>query len=585
MIRRIYPLTALLVISFFVPELTFSQLPIVTEAETAPPPDGRSKTAQQAPFTPPALRDPDEQWIETTLASMTLEEKVGQMIMPQVSSISGGQSAISSYSVGGFVFLRTDDEDVLSITNALQQSSDVPLLFSIDCEAGTGARVPQAIQFPHAMGLAATGSTEYARMQGIVTARECRVLGVQVAFGPVLDVNTEPSNPIIGIRSLGDDPRHVETMARAFVEGAHSAGLLTTFKHYPAHGGSSEDSHGTLPEIPISCNQLEQVHLRPYETLIGEGLADLVMTAHVWVPCLDPGETAWPATLSSEANTRVLREELGFEGVLITDAFNMSGLQIAVSTREGAAIAVQSGVDVILMPSPISDAHGGIMDAIDDGEITTARIDESVRRILRLKSRVGLPEAAVVPTQYADYTIAHPDHLAASDDVANACVATSFTQPDLFPFANDTRVLCVRLNSSSGVFFVYSTSYFADELDSLLSNVTVVSTSSFSNVEIVGMAESGDYDVVVAACNYWKPQLGSNWTSLLEDLSSTDVPLVYASFGSPYHVMAIPEITNTLCTFTPHYEAQRAAARVLAGDAEAAGTWPVSLYGDAWKVR
>ena len=540
---------------------------------------------QDPPVTPPALREPDEQWVADTLDSMTLDEKIGQMIMPVHSGSASSQ--LSTYDVGGFVFLASDSASVLSATNSLQAAADTPLLFSIDCEAGAGARVSDATAFPMNMGLAATRETNLARQQGIATARECRALGVQIAFGPVLDVNTEPINPIIGIRSYGDDPGIITDMARAYVEGARSAGLAVTFKHFPGHGATEGDSHDGLPVVNIPCDELQDVHVEPYRQLISEGVGDLVMTAHVWYPCLDPGTDAWPATLSEAALKDILRDDLGFDGVLITDAMNMAGVQIAASNSDAARHAVQAGVDILLMPPSVSDAVQGIQDAITNGQLTEARIDESVRRILRLKSMVGLPEDAQVDPGDRTQTLQHPDHLALAGEIGGRTIESARVDDTVVPIAPDDSVLVIPMDSNTSIFYLFDDSYFTNALSGLRTTTVEPVGTSFSSSrrnQLVNMA--GQHDVTVVASYRWKPDEYSSQKALVEDLQQAGVPLVYANFGSPYHLNEYENLENYFCAFSSHYDSQEEMARVLAGDSPARGIWPVKLFdmGTNWEL-
>ncbi|MCX7625372.1 MAG: hypothetical protein N2Z21_04095, partial [Candidatus Sumerlaeaceae bacterium] len=322
------------------------------------------------------LRAPDNQWVENTLASMTLDEKLGQMIMPSYSSTTA-DSLVANQRVGGFIFLGNNNtaSALLSATNHLQSVTSVPLLFAVDCEAGLGARVVDATRFPLNMSAGATQDPLLMELQGKVTARECRAVGIHIGFGPVLDVNTEPVNPIIGVRSYSDSPALVTKLAEAYVRGANAEGLLCTFKHFPGHGATTGDSHSSLPVVSVSRDVLEEVHVAPYRSLIGRGLGDLVMSAHVWYTCLDPGATAWPATLSSNALTGILRTELQYDGVVISDSFGMAGLLAAASTYDAARIGVQAGLDIILTPTNVNDALNGLRDAVQSGAIPTERIN------------------------------------------------------------------------------------------------------------------------------------------------------------------------------------------------------------------
>jgi beta-N-acetylhexosaminidase len=538
-----------------------------------------TKLVIEPPTTPPALRDPDLEWVEETLAGMTLDEKIGQMIMPQY--LSGSASSnLSTYHVGGFIFLRTGKDTILSATNSLQGESDVPLLFSIDCEAGAGARVNEGTIFPMNMGLAATRNTDYAYQQGIITARECRALGIHVGFGPVLDVNTEPVNPIIGIRSFSDDPALVAKMAEAYVRGAESAGMLTTFKHFPGHGATEGDSHSGIQTVNITCDELQAMHVAPYAALVDKGLGSFFMSAHVWYPCLDPGVNPVPGTISQAAQTGIAREQLGFDGVLISDAFNMAGLSDVAGTYGGVKLGVQAGLDIILMPTSVADAFNGIRDAVLAEEITEARINQSVRRILKAKSRVGLPESAIVPVDVANNTVSHPDHWTVAEVTAADALAKGVAEPGIVPFDSTQSVYVLSLNVTSGIFYLYGDEYFVNTLESLHPNVTVETVSTTvgasTRTQLVNAAKT--YDRVVVISRNWKPTNFSGQDQLVEQLLDAGVHVVYISFGSPYHILQHPRLQTYYCGFSSHYGTQQQAARMLMGTGSAPGKWPVDLF-------
>jgi beta-N-acetylhexosaminidase len=541
----------------------------------------------QPPVTPPALRDADTTWVETTLAGMTLDEKIGQMIMPGYGSTSDAISLINAYHVGGFLFLgnfNTADE-LYDATTSLQAQSSTPLIFSIDCEAGSGARLAEGegTEFPMNMALAASQRTDLAFQQGVATARECRALGIQIGLGPVLDNNSEPVNPIIGIRSYSDRPDLIEEMARAYVQGAESAGLLTTFKHFPGHGATEGDSHQSLQVVNITCDELMDYHVRPYSKLLAEGVGDLVMTAHVWYPCLDPGVNAKPATISDAALNGILRDGENFDRVIVSDAFNMQGLQVVASTEEAARVAVLGGLDVILFPrrGDIPVLFNSLKSAVEtDGIITEARIDESVRRILRLKSRVGMPETINPDAGDRAKTMFHPDHIAVSENIGQETIASIKVQENLLPLPTNANILCVPLESSATIFYLHDETEFTNPLAAAFPNTTVVETvdtgvDAPTRAQIVAQTAGKDY--VIITSRLWKPSNSSSQNALIRDLLNSGVPVIYCSFGSPYHLRDFSNMENFFCSFSSHYSSQAEMVKVLTGESDADAEWPVSI--------
>jgi len=557
--------------------LSIEELP--ETGESGAPARGAARQVVLPPVTPPALREPDEEWVEETLASLSLDEKIGQMIMPQWNSGSAPTN-LSTYHVGGFIFLATPGTIVLDATNGLQAQADVPLLFSIDCEAGAGARISDATHFPMNMALAASGRTDLAQQQGVVTARECRAVGVHIGLGPVLDTNTQPINPIIGIRSYGDDTALIATMAEAYVAGATSAGMLTTFKHYPGHGATEGDTHEGLQTVDISCDELQARHVAPYADLLSRGIGDCVMSAHVWYPCLSPGNpNPIPATLSGPALTDVLRTQIGFDGVAMSDAFNMAGLTAVASTADAARMAVQAGLDIILMPTSVSSAFDGVKDAVVGGQISQDRIDASVRRILRLKSRVGLPEAAIVPAGDRPQTLEHPDHLALAEEIGELALARGRAEPGVLPLTDDQDVVCYVLTPNSSIFYSDAPTIFSDALLAELPGVDIHAVSATANQSTINdlLAEAAGRDRIVVASFLWRPTQPTPHVNLVNGLLALPVPVVYVSFGSPWHIAQFPTVANYYCGFSRHYSTQVAGARMLVGEVEPEADWPVDV--------
>ncbi|MBX3729892.1 MAG: hypothetical protein KF858_11955 [Candidatus Sumerlaeia bacterium] len=538
----------------------------------------REQSATAPPFQAPPLREPDMEWVEHVLDSLTLEEKIGQMMMP-VWNERAGMAQVTDYKVGGFCFSANRSDYIAGVSNSLQLVSELPLLFSADCEAGSGARVRDGTAFPMNMALAASGRLDLAREQGIVTARECRAIGIHIAFGPVLDTNTEPINPIIGIRAYSDDPETIARYARAYVEGAASAGLLTTFKHFPGHGATTGDSHHMLPVVDVDCAELDRVHLAPYEKLFREIPGSLVMTAHVWYPCLDPGTRPWPATLSQAALGDVLRQRMRFDGTLVSDSFAMRGVQDAASLGEGVVASVAAGLDIVLMPPRLPEAFEALRAAVAEGRLDAARIDEATRRVLVLKSRVGLPEAAWVDPDARARTIAHPDHAAVAEEIGQQALAAARVQDSVLPIARDARVLCVALEASGRIFYIHPATRFTDPLLEAFPNAVVREVELDVDEEeahALGIAAL-QFDRVVVTNRGWRPNTPPAQRVLIERLLESGTPVVYFSFGSPYHLLEMPALQNYYCSFSSHYASQAEAVRVLTGESRPMARWPVEI--------
>jgi beta-N-acetylhexosaminidase len=355
------------------------------------------------------LSSADRRWIDRTLFSLTLREKVAQLIMPWVG---GDYAAIGSPEfehvrrwveddrVGGLVLSIGLPLSYAAKLNELQRRARLPLLIASDMENGPGMRLggiyalpsmlPQGggTVFPPVMALGATRSEDLAFQLGQVLGTEARAIGVHLAFGPVLDVNSNPANPIINTRSFGENPALVSSLAQAYIRGAHSRGLLTTGKHFPGHGDTDVDSHIDLPTIRADRAGIDSVDLPPFRHAIAGGI-DAIMTGHIAAVGIE-GDSAGPATLSPGFMSGVLRDELGFRGVLFTDAMTMGGIAKRYGATEPLVMAMEAGADVLLMPRNVTVAIETVLAAVTSGRLTEARIDASVRRLLTAKARAGL---------------------------------------------------------------------------------------------------------------------------------------------------------------------------------------------------
>src|SRR5215831_16761710 len=359
-----------------------------------------------------------EKWAQKSLKKMSLEQKVGQMFMvwshAQFLNVNSPEyialrDAMHKYHLGGFgltveyvdgFLYKNEPLEAAMVTNHLQKDSEVPLLFGADFERGLGMRLNEVTGFPHAMAFGAAGNVEFARESGRITAMEARAIGVQWNWFPDVDVNSNPDNPVINTRSFGEDPTLVGQMAAAYIEGAREYGMLTTAKHFPGHGDTDVDSHLAVPVITADRARLDRVELPPFEAAIKAGV-DAVLVAHVSVPALDP-DPKRVASVSPPIVTGLLRDQLGFHGLVVTDALQMAGLmklfsqEGAAASGQAAVAAVKAGNDVLLIPADIDAAYNGLLRAVRSGEIPQPRIDQSVLKILRAKASVGLNRARLV---------------------------------------------------------------------------------------------------------------------------------------------------------------------------------------------
>jgi beta-N-acetylhexosaminidase len=357
-------------------------------------------------------------WANEQLRKMSLEEKIGQLISVGVNATFLNQDSdafrslkhdIEDNKVGGIILFRGPVYESVILVNRMQQLARYPLLISADLEAGAGMRFDDTVNFPWNMAVAATGNPDYARRQGEITAREARALGVHQIFAPVVDVNNNAANPVINVRSYGEDPADVARFAAAFTEGAQDAGAIATAKHFPGHGDTAVDSHRGLPEINVSRERLNNVEFVPFKASVNAGVG-AVMVGHIALPQIDattvkplpenlkskPIDTdqngeiidekaAMPATMSPVIG-HILRNDLKFDGMIVTDALSMSGLTIYFTPEEAAVRALEAGADMLLKPANVDASFSGVLQAVKSGRLTEQRVEESARRILAAKN-------------------------------------------------------------------------------------------------------------------------------------------------------------------------------------------------------
>src|SRR5947209_4996194 len=406
---------------------------------------------------PVRLTEDGRRWVEHTLKKLSLEEKVGQMLniryftdfqnfdsdtykqfRAQLQKYHIG-SVVLTVHVDGPILLKNPPLEVAAMANQLQRDSKLPLLVAADFERGLASRVSFVPAFPDAMAFGAIGSAEVARKFGAITADESRAIGVHWNLFPVADVNSNPDNPIINTRSFGEDPVEVGELVAAFIKGSKEHGMLTAAKHFPGHGDTGTDSHLGVARVLGDMNHIQTIELPPFKKAIEAGV-DSVLTAHVAVPALEPDPNK-VATISENVITNLLEKQLGFKGVVITDALEMRGLTALYPPGQGsptakaAVDAVKAGNDVILWPTDLDGAFNGIIAAVKNGEIPQVRIDASVRKILEMKAAVGLHKARLVDLEQVPWIINKPEDLAFAQQVADDAVTMVRDNRQVIPIA------------------------------------------------------------------------------------------------------------------------------------------------------
>ncbi|WP_432037933.1 glycoside hydrolase family 3 protein [Streptomyces cucumeris] len=554
--------------------------------------------------------------VDALIGRMTLDQKIGQLFVmrvyghsataPDPADVAANQKElgvadaaelIAKYHVGGIIYFGwthniRDPHQVAALSNGIQKAAlrdrraPVPLLLSTDQEHGIVARVgAPATLLPGAMALGAGGSAKDARAAGRIAGAELAALGIRQDYAPVADVNVNPANPVIGVRSFGADPRAAARLVAAQVAGYQSAGVAATAKHFPGHGDTTVDSHVGLPVITHSRSEWERLDAPPFRAAIEAGI-DSIMTAHLLFPALDPADD--PATLSRPILTGVLREELGYDGVVVTDSLGMQGVREKYGDDRVPVLALKAGVDQLLNPPDLAAAWRGMHRAVREGEITEARIDTSLRRILELKARRGLFDDPYTSAREVDRTVGTAKHRAAADRIADRTTTLLTNREGLLPLSRTRhrRVLVVGVDPAapSGTGGP-PTAVLARALSGLGFTAEALSTGTGTAPDPSparideAVAASRDRDAVVVAT--YNVGAGSSQRALVAALVATGTPVVHLAVRNPYDIARLrgadTEPGASLAAYSWTDVELRAAARVIAGKTDPRGRLPVAV--------
>ena len=544
----------------------------------------------------------NEKWVRNTLRKMTLEQKLGQMIVVgyfgefmnvESSPYRRLTDLVERGQVGGVIVTarrgplgveRSQAYPTAALANQLQRRARVALLIAGDFERGTSQRILEGTSFPHAMALAAGGDPQAAYEMGRTTAFEARALGVHWVFAPVADVNVNPDNPIINVRAFAENPVPVAQFVAAFVRGAQEAGTLATAKHFPGHGDVTVDSHLDLAVVDRDRQRLEAVELVPFRAAIEAGVGS-IMTGHLAVPALDPDRRT-PATLSRPVLTDLLRREMHYDGLIATDAMDMAGVANQWPPGEAAVRAVLAGADVLLLVEPES-VLPALAEAVQSGRIPPERVDASVTRILRAKARLGLNKNRLVDLEKLNTVFGRPEYRLAAERMAERGVTLVRDEPHLVPL-DSTKPLRLLLLAVSADPDPYPAEILERELRSRTDQLQVLRCDTrFVNARSLRLPEASDYDVALIALFVRvmdrKGSLGlpPEQSELVTRLLAAGKPTVVALLGNPYLAQAFSSAPTVLLTFSHVDVAERALARALFGQSAIAGKLPVSIPGVA----
>ena len=562
----------------------------------------------------PDVRTIDERrWVDSTLATLTLRERVGQMTMmliqgDYVNTRDATYAQIIRWveqdGLGGITMSLGTPMEVATKINDLQRRAKVPLLVGADLEPGLGRlegglfthyllETGGATPLPPAMAIAATGREEDAYDAARVIAREGRAVGIHINFAPVVDVNNNPANPVINTRSFGEDPARVGRLAEHFVRGTHDGGMMATAKHFPGHGDTDVDSHVGMPVVAASPARLDSIELVPFRAAIAAG-ADLVMTAHIALPAVD--SSGVPATLSPLILTSLLRDTLGFRGVTITDAMTMEGIGKGYTTAQSTLLAINAGANILLKPANPTEAIDAIVAAVERGEIDRARVDAAARQVLVLTARAGLARARTVSLENLRDVVGAPEHRATAASIASRAITLLRDSAGMVPLRAPGRVLVVQYAPETELragraFGAAIRSGRAATMRggapggaSAITELARLSPAATGDL-LDSLARAADSSSAVVVAAYVRRVEGEGRTAVppriaawIDSLAQRR-PVIVVAFGNPYLLAQFPSVDSYIATFGVSDDLERAAVRALLGQAPIGGRVPVSLPG------
>lgn len=542
----------------------------------------------------------DDAWVESTLQRLSLRDKVAQLVMPR---IPGGFLAVDAPAferirgwiedqhVGGVIATIGPPMEAATTFDLLQSLSGIPLLVTADLEDGPGQLLNGGVvlpygfenggatRFPPLMALGATGEEAFAYALGRISALEGRAVGVHMTFAPVVDVNNNPANPIINTRSFGAEPRLVARMAAAHVRGVQEHGMLATAKHFPGHGDTGTDSHIELPIITVGRARADSIELVPYRAAIDAGVS-AIMTAHIAFPALT-GDSI-PATLARPILTGLLREDLGFDGIITTDAMDMGAIVRNYGATVAPVMALAAGADLLLQVpgNDVATVIDAVVEAVRRGELSESRIDASVRRLLAAKARLGLHRNARVDLTRVPFEVSRAEHLAIAQEAADRSITLARDETRMIPL-REGRTLAIVY---AGYADPYAGRVFTRTLDAALPDlrtITLESRPSATELESLRSAAEQADRIIFAPfirVGAYRPDLSvaDSVAAAVTDLARQK-PLVLVAFGNPYVLGQFPHIGTYMLAWGQGDVSQRAAARALTGQIAITGRLPIPI--------
>ncbi|HEX8395929.1 MAG TPA: glycoside hydrolase family 3 N-terminal domain-containing protein [Pyrinomonadaceae bacterium] len=534
----------------------------------------------------------EKQWVEKTLRSLTLRERIGQMIVVGVlgdyKNANGEKFAevrkqILENKVGGFVFYRGDVLELAALTNEMQRVAKIPLLLAADFERGLPMQIRSGTSFTHNMGIAAAGNPADSYRKGRIIAEEMRAIGINWLYGPVSDVANNPDNSMVNVRSYSENPQRTAEFVAAEVRGLRDGGVLSTAKHFPGHGDTPIDSHISLPVININRARFNSVELEPFRAAIAAGL-DSFMTAHIALPEIT-GDNL-PASLSPQINKDLIRKELKFDGIITTDSLGMGAIIKNFKGTEGALLAIKAGADVALLPPDPKGTIDAVEQAVLRGEISREQIDDSVRRLLRAKYRVGLAKTRSVDLNAVNKIIEKPENVRFANELAERSITL---------LRNENNILPLGAKQLQNALFIIAAgdddpdqgNVFKAAIESRLKTARVIRvdkrTTEKEYKQILEQAEKTGTVVVAPfvkrAALKGTVELPESEAEFVREIIDLKKPVAVIAFGSPYQLKQFPKAKVYAAAYAVEDVAQTAAARAIFGETAITGRAPVSLPG------
>ncbi|MEK4057037.1 glycoside hydrolase family 3 N-terminal domain-containing protein [Paenibacillus sp. FSL F4-0087] len=544
-----------------------------------------------------AIRTQD--W-DKLISYMTVSEQVGQMLMPDIRQWNGKvtttvheglKRSIHDQDLGGLILFDKNIVDIRQLTtfthDMQREAGDIPLFLSIDQEGGVVKRIPGGTNLPGQMALGATGDTALAEAAGQLTGEELKALGIQINFAPVLDINSNPDNPIIGIRSFGSDADLVTRLGLATIKGLQQSGVIAAVKHFPGHGDTTVDSHLGMPVLTHNRARLDAVELKPFRDAIENGV-EMIMTAHIAFPAIDNEHVTSlkdgksvpiPATLSKKVLTGLLRGELGYEGLIISDAFTMNAIAEHFGENKAVERAVSAGVDIILMPKDPAVAHQTLVNAVKSGKIPDETIHASVKRILELKAKYGLFERSQTLAQKLtelNGIIGSKQHRAVEQEIAERAVTVLASREGVLPdqIQQGDRVVILAAEQEQAKQLEKQLKQAASNL-SLKTEISLIGQGKTNEaLQAIGQA---DY-VILASYQFRNVASEFGWSdyqTLIDTMNRRNQRYSLLSLGNPYEMIYLQNVRSGLAVYGKQESNTTAGIKVLVGQRKAEGKLPV----------